>query len=164
LGRTVQPNSSWVAQFVKRHHGRSLNSVVSPHENGDLPALPREHHRGARQGMASPAHPTQCRACGGLSHIANPYGTSASRAITFVPLAGAVVLFTSVSWRWAVAVVAALFIGIVAYEVAAFYRTPMVATTAEGVAVSRHWERVGLAILWVGAAVVVVALWGSRAG
>jgi hypothetical protein len=112
---------------------------------------------------SSAAHPTQCPTCGGLSHIANPHGTSASRAIIFVPILGLIVLFGSGSWRWAVAAVAALFAGIVAYEAAAFYRTPMVTTTAEGVAASRHWERVGLAILGAVAAVVVVALWGSRA-
>jgi len=80
-----------------------------------------------------------------------------------VPIFGVIVLFTSGSWRWAVVVVAVLFAGIVAYEAAAFYRTPMVATTAQDVVVSRHWERVGLAILGLVAAVVVVALWGSRA-
>ena len=112
---------------------------------------------------SSAAHPAQCGACGGLSYIANPHGTSAARAIVFVPLLGVVVLFTSGSWRWAVAAVAGVLAGIVAYEAAAFYRTPMVQTTSEGAIVSRHWERVGLAILGAIAFAVVAVLWGSRA-
>ena len=80
-----------------------------------------------------------------------------------MPLLGVVVLFTSGSWRWAVAAVAGVLAGIVAYEAAAFYRTPMVQTTSEGAIVSRHWERVGLAILGAIAFAVVAVLWGSRA-
>ena len=107
---------------------------------------------------SSAGHPTRCEACGGLSYIANPHGTSASRAIIFLPLAGAVVLFATGSWRWALAAVAVLFGAIVAYEAAAFYRTPMVATSSEGAAVSRHWGYLGLAILAVVAIAIAVAL------
>ena len=39
----------------------------------------------------------------------------------------------------------------------------MVQTTSEGAIVSRHWERVGLAILGAIAFAVVAVLWGSRA-
>ena len=80
-----------------------------------------------------------------------------------MPLAGAAVLLTSESWRWALAVAAVLLLGIVAYEAVAFYRTPMVPATAEGVLASRHWERVGLAILGALAVLVIAALWCSRA-
>jgi hypothetical protein len=61
------------------------------------------------------------------------------------------------------AVAALLFVGVVAYEAAAFCRAPMVPTSTEGLAASRHWERVGMAILGAVAVVAIFALWGSRA-
>jgi hypothetical protein len=81
----------------------------------------------------------------------------------FVPLASVVALFATGSWRWAVAVAVLLLVGVVAYEAAAFYRTPMAPTSTEGLVASRHWERVGMAILGAVAVVAMVALWGSRA-
>jgi hypothetical protein len=107
---------------------------------------------------SSSGGPTQCGACGGLSYIANPHGTSASRAIIFLPLLGVVVLFATGSWRWGVAAVAVLFGAIVAYEAAAFYRTPMVATSSEGAADSRRWEYAGLAILVLVAVAIAAVL------
>jgi hypothetical protein len=81
----------------------------------------------------------------------------------FVPLVSVVALFITGSWRWALAVAAFLFAGVVAYEAAAFYRTPMVPTSTEGLLTSRYWERVGLVMLGAVAIVAMVALWGSRA-
>ena len=112
---------------------------------------------------SSAASPTRCRGCGGFSYISNPHGTAASRAVILVPALALVILFTTGSLWWSLAAVGVLVVGGVAYEAVAFYRTPMVAIAHEEIPAARHWERVGLVILGVGAVAVVLLLWGSRA-
>ena len=98
---------------------------------------------------SSAADPAKCRSCGRLSYIANTHGTSVGRALgTSLPFLAIVALFLTGA-LWPLAVGALIVLGALAYEIAAFRRTPMLPTTAEGVASARHWQRVGLAILGV---------------
>ncbi len=112
---------------------------------------------------SSPAHPTACTRCGELSYNSKYYATSVSRAAVFIPALAVVVLFASSSLAWALGVGVAGIIGAVAYEAAAFYRAPMVATVEASAEQVRSHERLGLAVVGAIAVCAVVVWWANRA-
>ena len=111
---------------------------------------------------SSAAHPTKCRECGGLSYISNTHGTAAGRAAVLVPcIAIFAAIFTASLWPLFAA--ALVVVALVTYEAVAFYRLPMIPTFEAGVTDARHWERIGLAFLFVVAAGIAIAYGISRA-
>jgi hypothetical protein len=64
---------------------------------------------------------------------------------------------------WVIAAAAVAFLGIVAYEAHAFYRTPMVPTVESSVSEARYWERVGLLIMGTAAVAIGIAVMVHRA-
>ena len=114
------------------------------------------------KGGSSATDPAKCPQCGGLSFIANTHGTAAGRALALVPLAAVVLLIVTGS-LWALVATAGVVAWLVGYEIFAFRRTPMVATTGGGVAEAQAWQRVGLTIIAVVTVGVAIAVWVHRA-